>query len=85
MKYYSEITTEFYDTPEKCEEAEAAHRKELEAIKAEAEGARKQHQARKEELDEAYREAVEALKKYDNLKKAYYKDYPRTFYREFFW
>ena len=75
MKYWSETLNKVFDTEAECQAAEEEHA----AKKAEAE-ARKNalveaRANRAKEVEDAYKAAVAAKKNYDDLLKAFLKDY----------
>ena len=60
MKYYSELTTEMYDTIEELENAECLHKQKV----AELEAARKEQECARAEVDEAVNKANDLIKEY---------------------
>ena len=75
MKYFSETLNKVFDTEAECQEAEAAQaakKAEAEARKAALVEARAN---RAKEVEDAYKAAVAAKKNYDDLLKAFLKDY----------
>lgn len=64
MKFYSELTKEFYDTQEDCLEAEVVYEEKQQA----QEKLKKEKECRKREVQEAFNV-------YLNLKNKYIKDY----------
>ena len=75
MKYYSEITKEFYETEKACLRAEQAHT--AAARKKEEEERRKseERKARAQEVEKARAALDEARKKYDKILADFCKDY----------
>ena len=64
MKFYSELTTELYDTIEELDAAECEHKRQV----AELENAKREQEQRKAEIDEA-------IKKTSDLIQDYVRDY----------
>lgn len=75
MKYFSDILNKVYNTEKECKEAEEQY---LSKKKAEEEAKQKLTEKRKErakEVEEAFKNVREAQKHYDELLKAFVKDY----------
>lgn len=60
MKYYSELTTEMYDTIEELDAAECEHKRQV----AELEAAHKEKERARAEVDEAVKKATDLIKEY---------------------
>ena len=75
MKYYSEILNQLFETEKEAIEAEEAQRKANEEKTAKKQKLADERKARAKEVDEAYKAAVEAEKKYSELKAKFVKDY----------
>ena len=75
MKFFSEITNTFYDTPEACIAAEAEHKAAEEAKSAEKKRKIEEQEARKAAVDEAFAELEEAKVHYYDLLNVYCADY----------
>ena len=75
MRYYSDITKEFYETEKACLKAEHAHT--AAARKKEEEERRKseERKARAQEVETARKALDEARRKYDKLLADFCKDY----------
>ncbi len=75
MRYYSDMTRKFYETPEACEKAELQLKEERERKEAEA---LQKTNARKEaakKVETAYNELVSARKNYQKLLADFCKEY----------
>lgn len=75
MKYYSEITKQFYDDADSCTTAEETAKATIEKQEAEKKALAEQKAARAKEVTEAYKAAREAQKTYDTLRNEFVKDY----------
>jgi phage-related tail protein len=86
MKYYSEVTRQYYDTEKACLEAEfkvkeEQNREKIRRERAEREAKEKQEKltaerkARAAEVEEARKAMVAAQKKYQEVLEAFVKDY----------
>lgn len=75
MRYYSDVTQEFYETEKACLKAEQAH---TAAARKKEEEERKKSEERKtraREVEDARKSLDEARKKYDKLLADFCKDY----------
>lgn len=75
MKYYSENTRKFYDSEQECAQAEIEYSKKLAAEKAKKEELSNARKARANEVEEAYKQAIDAQNKYRQLLSRFCKDY----------
>lgn len=75
MKFFSEITNKFYDTPEACFAAEAEHQVAEEAQAAAEKRKIEEKAARKAAVDEAFAALEEAKIRYYELLNDYCADY----------
>lgn len=75
MKFYSEMTKEFYSSPEECMAAEEELKVREEAKKRETEEFEQKKEARRKELEAAIKEAREAQERYQTLLQEYLRDY----------
>lgn len=75
MKYYSETLKKFYETEADCVKAEKEAAEKAAKAKAEQDKKAAERKDRAAEVDKAYREAIEATKKYKTLLNAFVKDY----------
>ena len=75
MKFYSELTKEFYSSPEECVAAEEELKAHEEAEKRKAEEFEQKKEARRKDLEAAAQEARDAQKRYQTLLQEYLCDY----------
>lgn len=75
MKFYSELTKEFYSTPEECIAAEEDLKMREEAEKRKAEEFEQMKEARRKNLEAAAEEARAAQERYQTLLQEYLRDY----------
>ena len=75
MKYYSENTRKFYDSEQECAQAEIEYNKKLAAEKAKKEELSSARRTRANEVEEAYKQAIDAQNKYRQLLSKFCKDY----------
>lgn len=75
MKFYSELTKEFYSTPEECMAAEEDLKMREEAEKRKAEEFEQMKETRRKELEAAAKEARDAQERYQTLLQEYLRDY----------
>jgi len=75
MKYYSEITKNYYNTEKECVEAEQKIQQQRKEQEAKAKKLVEEKKGRANEVQEAYKALREAQKKYNELKNAFIKDY----------
>lgn len=75
MKILSEKTNETYKTVAECVAAEKAYDEKVAKEKAERAAAEKNRQKRKDEVEQARKDAEKAISKYINLSAKYDKDY----------
>lgn len=75
MKYYSEITKQFYDDADACATAEDAAKTAIEKQEAEKKALAEEKAARAKEVTEAYKAVREAQKAYDELRNKFVRDY----------
>lgn len=70
MRYWSDITKEFYQTEQACLDAENLYHKQIEEQEK-----LKQRKAREKKVEEARVEYLKAKKNYDEILKEFCKDY----------
>lgn len=75
MKFYSELTKEFYSSSEECMAAEEELKAREEAEKRNAEEFEQKKEARRRDLEAAAKEAKDAQKRYQTLLQEYLHDY----------
>ena len=75
MKFFSDITKRFYETPEDCMEAESAALKEKEAAENEKRKAAEMRKNRAAEVEKARDDYLNARKVYNDLLKKFCADY----------
>lgn len=75
MKYYSEITREFFNSEKELNEAEAAHEKKVAEAKQKREAAEAARKERAKEVEEALKDLQNAQKHYIELRNKFIKDY----------
>lgn len=75
MKFYSEMTKEFYSSPEECMAAEEELKVREEAKKRETEEFEQKKEARRKDLEVAAKEAKDAQEHYQTLLQEYLRDY----------
>ena len=75
MRYFSDITKQFYETEEACREAETNKKREIEAKRAEKEAAANARKARAAEIEQARTEFLKARDIYNKLLSDFCKDY----------
>ena len=75
MKFYSEMTKEFYSSPEECTAAEEELKAREEAKKRETEEFEQKKEARRKDLEVAAKEAKDAREHYQTLLQEYLRDY----------
>lgn len=75
MKFYSEQLDKVFDTQEACEKAEAAFQEKMEAEKKARAEKKAERAERAKEVNEAFKEYVDAEKRYTELRNAFIKDY----------
>lgn len=75
MKYFSEKINKAYDTEEECLTAEKEYDERVAAEKAKKEELVATRKARATEVEEAYKDALEARKIYQEKLNAFVKDY----------
>lgn len=75
MKFYSELTKEFYSSPEECVAAEEELKAHEEAEKRKAEEFEQKKETRRKELEAAAKEARDAQERYQTLLQEYLRDY----------
>lgn len=75
MKYYSEKLNKLFDSSEDCAKAEAAAVKAEEERKAAEQKKAETRKARAKEVEDALKASVEARAKYEELLRAFCKDY----------
>lgn len=71
MKYYSELTKKVYDSPKEVEAAEA----EIKAAEERKAKLQEKRADRAKEIEAAYKDIINAQKKYSDLVDAFVKDY----------
>lgn len=75
MKYYSEITKQFYDNVEACALAEKLEKGKIAKQEAEKKVLAEKKAERAKEVTEAYKAVREAQKNYDELRNKFVQDY----------
>lgn len=75
MKYYSEKLRKTYDTEKACIEAETAYEEKIKKEKEEQEKLASTRKERANEVEEAYKAALDAQKKYTELRNKFVADY----------
>lgn len=75
MKFYSEKTNKYYDTEKECLSAEKDYEEKLAAEKAKKEELSNARKTRANEVEEAYKQAIDAQNKYRKLLSSFCKDY----------
>jgi hypothetical protein len=83
MKILSEKTNETYKTVAECVAAEKAYDEKVAKEKAERAAAEKNRQKRKNEVEQARKDAEKAISKYINLNAKYNKDYEHENFSSF--
>lgn len=82
MKYFSETLNKVFDSEQACLEAEKQQAEALKAAEAKKKALDDQRATRAKEVEEAYKAAVEAKKKYNQVLQEFLKDY-KTFHATF--
>ena len=80
MRYYSDVTKKFYETPGACIEAEEKVLTEQAKIKEEKERLAAERKSRAAEVEEARKNVVAAQKNYRDVLDAFIKDYKSYHY-----
>lgn len=75
MKYYSEDLKKFFNTPEECEKAEAAHLKRVKEEEEKKAKAASERAVKAKEVEDALKQLNEARKNYDEKLRAFCKEY----------
>ena len=75
MKYYSEITKQFYDNADACTLAEKLEKEKIAEQEAEKKALTEAKATRAKEVTEAYKAVREAQKNYDELRNKFVQDY----------
>lgn len=75
MKFYSEITKQFYDDADACATAEDKAKAEIKARETKKKKLAETKKARAKEVSDAYQKIREAQKEFDKLKSDFIKDY----------
>lgn len=75
MKYFSETLNKVFNSEKECVEAEEQHSKALAEAKAKSEALANERAARAKEVEEAYRAAIDAKRKYNEILDKFLKDY----------
>ena len=75
MKFYSEITKQFYDSADICALEEKSAKEKIEKQEAEKKALTEVKAARAKEVTEAYKAVREAQKNYDKLRNKFVQDY----------
>lgn len=71
MKYYSEVTKMFYDTPEECKEQEEKVLAERKAKEEKEKALKAEREARAKEVEEAFDKAFDLLDKFSEDYRGY--------------
>ena len=82
MKYYSEQLKKIFDSAAECEKAEADHKAALEEKERKQQELTAQRKERAAEVESAYKEMIDAQKKFYKLKGEFLKDY-KSFHMTF--
>lgn len=75
MKYYSEKLNSLYETAEECAKAEEAHDKAIAEAEAKKNALASKRAERAKEVENAYANAVNAKKAYNQILQEFLKDY----------
>lgn len=75
MKFYSEVLNKVFDTQEECVKAEEAHKAKIAKAEAEKKAKDEKRAARAKEVEEAYKQAAEAKKVYQEKLNAFVQDF----------
>lgn len=75
MKYYSDITRQFYETAKGCKEAEDQYKQALAEKEANELKLKEEKANRAKEVEAAYQAVLDAQKHYNELKNSFIKDY----------
>ena len=75
MKFYSELTKNFYESEDACKQAESKFNKELAEKEAKEKALKAERKQRAEEVNAAYTAIKEAEKHYCELRDQFVKDY----------
>lgn len=75
MKYFSEKLNKLFDSADACAEAETTHDKEVAEKEAKQKALADARAARAKEVEDLYKDAVEAKKLYNEALRAFIKDY----------
>lgn len=75
MKFYSEMTKEFYSSPEECVAAEEELKEREEAKRRETEEFEQKKEVRRKELEAVAKEVKDAREHYQTLLQEYLRDY----------
>ena len=75
MKFYSEITKQFYDSADTCASEEKSAKEKIEKQEAEKKALTEAKATRAKEVTEAYKAVREAQKHYDELRNKFVQDY----------
>lgn len=75
MKFYSEVLDKLFDTAQEALKAEEIHQKKVDEEKAKKAKLDEERKTRAKEVEDAYKAAVDAEKKYADLKQKFIKDY----------
>ena len=75
MKIYSEVLNKMFDTEKECVEAEKAHEKQLAEAEAKKKALTEERASRAKNVEDLYKQAVEAKAAYDKELRAFLDDY----------
>lgn len=75
MKYYSEVLNKVFDSAEECSEAENKHNQAIVEAEAKKKALADERATRAKEVEELYKQAIEAKQAYDKALQNFLKDY----------
>ena len=75
IRYYSDELKKFFNTPEECEKAEAAHFKRVKEEEEKKAKAASERAVKAKEVEDALKQLNEARKNYDEKLRAFCKEY----------
>ena len=75
MKYFSEKLNKLFDSEKECSKAEAEHEKQLAETEAKQKALADERASRAKNVEDLYKQAIDAKAAYDKELRAFLKDY----------